>query len=186
MKSETVYTHPSPNLRKIEQAILVVLLILMGASAIALVVLAFVLGAPLFAIMALMLILLCAPVLMRIINTPPVRVRDDGLVLELVIGGERFIAWEAIHEWRDYPLLPTAEQESGRRLLVGRAKYTAPKGIMLVIPSLPLPYRIGGYLTRTGGLPIVTFTNRTHTDYDLLVATIAQHRPIVMNEGSHP
>jgi hypothetical protein len=167
----TEHHYPNAIEGRIRQIGAIALIIIMLLAALALVILAGVIGAPLFAIMALLILLLIAPVLLLLVNTPPVQIAPDGLRL-LTLTGEKFIAWEAVVSVRRYPLLPAPEQESMRRLLVGRQKYVPAKGIMLLIPELPLLYRIAGVLAGAQGVPIVTFTNRTHTDYDVLVQRV--------------
>jgi hypothetical protein len=48
---------------------------------------------------------------------------------------------------------------------------------MLVIPSLPAPYRIAGFLAGEGAKPVIALTTRTHSDYDALVEAIQIRTP---------
>jgi hypothetical protein len=166
------YAHPNPFQYQLEQwgALLLALLIIFAA--VGLVVLAFLIPAPLFGIMALLLIALLAPVLMLLLLTPPVQIEADGLRIKPRFGGERFIAWGDIERLENYPLLPSANQEVLRQAFVGRKQYRAAEGIMLIVPSLPAPYRIAGFFAGQKGVPILAFTNRSHSDYYALKEAI--------------
>lgn len=167
----TTHLHPNPIQGRIRLMGSIALIIVMVLASLGLLLLAFTLGAPLFAIMALLVLLLIAPVVMLLVNTPPLIISPEGLRLQ-TLRGERLIPWQAVVRVRRYPLLPTPEQESGRRLLVGRNRYVPAQGIMLTIPQLPFAYRIAGLLAGENGAPVVVFSNRTHTDYDVLVERI--------------
>jgi hypothetical protein len=71
-----------------------------------------------------------------------------------------------------YPLLPSADAETTRRLTVGRIKYRPAAGIMLVIPGLPPQYRIAGFFAGERAAPIIALTNRAHADYERLVEAV--------------
>ena len=118
------------------------------------------------------MLFLTAPVLTSLLTSPPVQVEEAGLRLMPLFGGERFIAWEAIQDLKAYPLLPNANQEVLRQWMVGRKQYRAAEGIMLLVPSLPAPYRIEGFLAGANGLPIIAFSNRSHADYYELKARL--------------
>lgn len=177
----TRHIYPNALQGRIRQVGTIALIVVMLLTALALVLLAVLIGAPLFVIMALLILLLTAPLIMLLVNTHTVTISPEGLRLTAFYG-DRLIAWDTVQRIRCYPLLPTPEQESGRRLLVGRSRYTAAKGIMLVVPGLPLAYRIAGLLAGEGGAPVVVFSNRTHSEYDLLVRRVchfAGHAEIV-------
>jgi membrane protein implicated in regulation of membrane protease activity len=167
----TYHTYPNAIQGRIRQAATIALIVVMLLAALALVLLAALIGAPLFVIMALLLALLTTPLLMRLAHTSVAAISPEGLRVTTLYG-ERLIVWEDVRRIRRYPLLPSPEQETGRRLLVGRARYSAAKGIMLTVPSLPLPFRIAGLLAGEGGAPVVVFSNRTHSDYDALVRRV--------------
>ena len=76
---------------------------------------------------------------------------------------------------KDYPLLPPKDVEAARRALVGRQRYRAAEGKMLIIPSLPLPYRFTGLFAGEGFIGVIALTNRTHTDYDTLIKQVKKY-----------
>lgn len=168
----TKHNYPNQTLYKMQQIGLGILFASAVFGAIALAVFAFLLGFPLFVIMALLVLGLSGYVLMGIVNTPPIIIRDDGITLQAMFDKDRHIAWDEIDTIAPYPLLPQANQEILKQYLVGRNKYQSADGIMLLIPSLPFPYRIAGALAGEKGVPMIAFTNRTHTDYETLVARI--------------
>ena len=168
MGKQTTHTHPNSTLYKLQQGILMTLIVLAVFGAVMFVVIALVLPAPLFIVMGLLVLLLSVPLFMGLLNTPPVVISDSGLTLQGFMGREIQIAWDDIHSVNDYPLLPQANQEILKQYLVGRKKYRAAEGIMLIIPSLPVLYRFAGFLAGEGGQPIIAFTNRKHTDYAIL------------------
>ena len=90
-------------------------------------------------------------------------------------GKAQHIAWEDIAAMQIYPLLPQTDQEVERRLLQGRKKYRAAEGHMLLVPRLPLRYRMAGLFVGVGGKPIVAFTNRAHSDYETLLQRVQGH-----------
>lgn len=111
--------------------------------------------------------------------TPPVTLTDEGVRLRpMVLWREKFIAWGDIEAAKPYPLIPSPETEIVRKALVGRRKYAAADGIMLVSSALPLPYRIVGFFAGQGTKGVVAFTNRTHANYETLVKFVAKRKPI--------
>lgn len=178
MGKQTSHTHPNVSLYKMQQIGLTILLITAVFAAFMLIVMAIMLSAPLFVIMSIILLMLSSPLLMALVNTPPVTVSDEGILLERFIGGKHLIVWDDIERIEPYPLLPQANQEILKQYLIGRNKYRAAEGIMLIVPSLSLPYRIAGLLAETGKMPIIALTNRTHSDYETL-----KHR--IMNNAHH-
>ncbi|HEX2619282.1 MAG TPA: hypothetical protein VHL11_04015 [Phototrophicaceae bacterium] len=129
-------------------------------------------GAPLFFITAILTLLLVLPLLMQTTATPPVTVTNDGITLHPALWRERLITWDAIQSVKPYPLLPPADAEVMRKVMVGRKTYQPARGIMLVVPSLPWIYRAPGFFTGEGLTPVIALTNRTHTHYDDLVQEI--------------
>ncbi|GAB5491134.1 MAG: hypothetical protein Phog2KO_13490 [Phototrophicaceae bacterium] len=168
MGKQTTHTHPNSTIYKLQQGILSILIALAGFGAVMFVVIAVVLPAPLFIVMGILVLLLSVPLFMGLLNTPPVIISDEGLLIQGFMGRETQIAWHEIEGVSDYPLLPQANQEILKQYLVGRKKYRAAEGIMLIIPSLPVLYRFAGFLAGEGGQPIIAFTNRKHTDYAIL------------------
>jgi len=131
-------------------------------------------------------LLLLAPVLWMLVGTPPVTLGDEGLTLHEFTGKARRVPWDAVESVQMYPLLPTEQHEVLRRLLLGRKQYRPAEGIMLVVPALPWPYRIGGFFAGHGSRPIVALTSRTHQHYPELVRAIAQTIPDVHLNHEEP
>ncbi|MFZ4827651.1 MAG: hypothetical protein ACOYLB_09850 [Phototrophicaceae bacterium] len=133
-------------------------------------------------ITALTTLLLAPTVLLLTLATPPVQITPEGITLLPRVWQPQTIAWEQVSAFQVYPLLPQADQEVNRRHLVGRKNYRPAEGVMLIVPSLPLPYRILGFFVGSGDKGAVAFTNRTHTDYDglhqLLVAHLGEPTPL--------
>lgn len=181
MSKSTTYTHPQPTLDRITQY---------GAAALCLVMLLSVpgqlfltqLGAPLFVVTALITLLLVPPVLMVTAATPPITIETDGVWIEPLIWGRRFIPWDAVITVKDYPLLPTPNAEANRRAFVGRRNYQPAEGIMLVVPGLPPQYRVAAFFAGEGGRGIIALTNRTHTDYPKLKKQIVRYAGEVISD----
>lgn len=109
--------------------------------------------------------------------TPPVTLTPDGIAIRPYVWRKRFVKWEGVELAKPYPLLPGAETEVFRRAMVGRKKYRAAEGWMLIIPELPLPYRVAGFFAGVNGKPVIAFTNRSHQDYDTLVKQVLARCP---------
>ncbi len=134
-------------------------------------------NAPLFYITAVLSLLLILPLLLYSAATPPATLTRTGLTLHPIIWPEQSFTWEQVTAIKPYPLLPPAETEPMRKVTVGRKKYQPAAGLMLVVPSLPLPYRAVGFFTGEGTQPVVAFTNRTHRQYDQLARALIQNLP---------
>ncbi|MEL6268626.1 MAG: hypothetical protein AAFV33_25155 [Chloroflexota bacterium] len=134
-------------------------------------------GAPggLFVLSALVTAALIPPVLMLTASTPGITIEKDGVWIEPVIWKRRFVLWEDVTAVKEYPLLPGADGETQRRAFVGKQNYAAPEGIMLVVPGLPLQYRITAFFAGEPGKGIVALTNRTHTEYPKLKKKIVHY-----------
>jgi hypothetical protein len=173
----TTHVHPKPNQDRLIQYGAVVLAGIMLLCVPLLMVLTLT-GAPggLFILAGIVLFLLTPPVLMLTALSPPVTLSDDGLQVSPRIWRERFIPWDDVVAVKTYPLLPNESQEVNRRNFVGRRNYTPADGFMLVIPGLPLPYRIAAFFSGEGGKGIVLLSNRTHTDYDHLKKQIIRRK----------
>jgi hypothetical protein len=121
-----------------------------------------------------------------------VTVSNEGLTLHPVVWKDRFVRWDEIASIAVYPLLPAADTEVTRRYAVGKRRYRPAQGIMLVIPSLPPPYRIAGFFAGTGAKPIIALTNRAHVDYDHLLEIVLQmtdpalHDPDLYDSADQP
>jgi len=175
MKKEQLYTHPKPNLYRLEQYSSATLALMMIIAVALLILVAVLISAPLFFIMALLVTLLLAPVLMRFVVTPPVSISDEGLRIQPLLLPEQRITWENVQKVAPFPLLPTAHTEVTRRAAVGRKKYQEATGTMLVIQGLPLIYRIAGFFAGEKSAPIIAVTNRTHIDYEQLIERIEHY-----------
>ncbi|NDJ61360.1 MAG: hypothetical protein GYB67_09555 [Chloroflexi bacterium] len=178
MSGDPVLTaaHPRPRwyqLTQIAAVALIVLLILAALAQIALVLL----GSPLLlaVVAAVIALALTAPLLMQTTISPPVTVSADGLTLRPLIWRQQAISWAAVESLKPYPLLTPASAEVVRRGLSGRSNYRPAEGMMLVIPALPLPYRVAGLLAGEGFTAVIALTNRTHTDYPALIAAVIDH-----------
>lgn len=179
----TIHLHPKPTLNRAIQYGAVGVLIIMGIS-VPLQILLALTGLPggLLIFSAGATLFLAAPVLLLTVATPAVSVADDGITLHPVIWRTLFIPWEAVRVLKDYPLLPPAETEVSRRAFVGRKKYQAAEGVMLVIPSLPIQYRVTGFFVGERLTPVIALTNRTHSEYEKLVKRV---RVYVEDETTH-
>ncbi len=168
-----LFAHPNPtsdSLRQIGGAALAALMALAGAAA-----LLFGLGDARLRLMipvALAVWALVAPVVMLAFASPAVEVTEGALVVHSRVSGRRAVPWAAISAIKDDPLLPTENGEAVRRIMVGRRKYQTPRGRLLVIPALPLPYRFLGLFAGEGLTGALAITNRTHRDYDRAMAEI--------------
>ena len=168
------HVHPNPATDRIAQYGGIALAVVMVAAALGQIVLATV-GLPLFLLSGLVTLGLIAPVMMLTSATPAVRVSAEGITIQPRVWRERFVGWEDVRAIKDYPLLPSKDAESGRRAMVGRKRYRPAEGKMLVIPSLPLPYRFTGFFAGEGFTGVIGLTNRTHTDYDALIKQVNKY-----------
>ncbi len=168
------YGHPHPFTDRIAQyggmaLVIVMLLGVVGQIALGLV------GLPLFLLSGLVTLGLIAPVIMLTSATPAVSVSAEGITILPLVWRGRLVRWSEVRAVKDYPLLPPKDVEVGRRTMVGRQKYRPAEGKMLVIPSLPLPYRITGLFAGEGFTGVIGLTNRTHTDYDKLIKQVSKY-----------
>ncbi len=120
-------------------------------------------------------LLLIAPVLMLTSATPAVSIAADGIMIQPRVWRERFVAWADVRAVKDYPLLPPRDAEVTRRAMVGKKRYRAAEGKMLIIPSLPLQYRFTGLFAGEGFTGVIALTNRSHTNYDALIKQVEKH-----------
>jgi hypothetical protein len=169
------YAHPRPLLDLITQGTAIVFL----ATAIALLVVQLVLivqgVSPLlvFAV-STTLLLLTAPALWLLFATPAISLEEDGITLRPRFWSPLHKRWDEVRAVKPYPLLPEKDAEKVRAALVGRAKFRAAEGIMLVMPSLPIYYRFQGFFVHEGFRGVVAVTNRTHEDYPALVGALRE------------
>ena len=170
---QSAHPHPKPRLDRLTQYSATALLIIMALT-VPLQILLALLGIPafLFLLTAIFTALLTPFVLLLTTATPAVEVSDEGVTIMPVIWRRRFVPWSGVTAVKEYPLLPGAEAESGRKLMTGRNRYAAAQGLMLAIPALPAQYRITGFLAGEGFTPVIAVTNRTHVRYDVLVDKI--------------
>lgn len=145
---------------------------LMIAAGLAQIVIALLNSLPLFGMTAIVTVLLSAPIWMRSAITPEGAIDGDGITLRSPVWGERRLAWDDVQALKPFPLLPTRDQEVGRRAFVGRAKYQQAAGVMLIVPGLPFAYRFAGWFAGERGVPVFALTNRAHSGYDRLVTRV--------------
>lgn len=171
----TTHKHPQFQLNRLIQygaLIIVVILIIMAPLQVMLTLA----GAPggLFICSAFVTLLLALPLLMLTAITPSISTSPEGITIDPAIWKSHQIAWDDIQAVKVFPLLPQADAEITRKIFVGRKKYNPAEGIMLVIPALPMQYRIAGFFAGAGSQPIIAITNRAHNDYDQLFTTILE------------
>ncbi len=171
----STHVHPHPLTDRVAQYGGIALIVVMIAAALGQIALALA-GLPLFFLSALITLGLTAPVMMLTSATPAVTVSADGITIQPRVWRERFVRWNEIRAIKDYPLLPTRDVESGRRMMVGKQRYRPAEGKMLVIPSLPLPYRFTGLFAGEGFVGVIALTNRTHTEYEALIRQVEKYR----------
>ncbi len=169
----SIHTHPKPFMNRVAHYGAAALLVVMVVAAVAQIALAVVdERARLLFLGGVFTLLLALPVLMLTTLTPALTVQPEGLTITPIVWKPIWVGWDAVKAVKDYPLLPPPDTESGRKLLAGAKRYRKAEGKMLVIPSLPTPYRIGGLFCGEGLTPVIAFTSRSHTDYDKLLKKI--------------
>ncbi len=166
--------HPHPLADSIAQYVGIALAVVMVAAGIGQIGLA-AFGLPLFLLSGVITLLLIAPVLLLTSATPAVSIAADGITIQPRIWRERFVAWADVRAVKDYPLLPPKDAEVTRRAMVGKKRYRAAEGKMLIIPSLPLQYRFTGLFAGEGFTGVIALTNRSHTNYDALIKQVEKH-----------
>lgn len=174
------FEHPSPRFDALVQIIL-----MLTTAALLLVILAeipLVLfeGFPLlFAVLIIVTCLGLIPfTLVPLVAAPDVEVSTEGVTVHPRFWREQFVPWSDIAAVKVYPLMPSEGSEVTRKLLVGRRKYRPMDGIMLVIPSLPLIFRIQGLLVGEGFTGVIAITNRSHAGYERLVKLMPKVEPL--------
>lgn len=180
-----IFQHPQPRLNQIVQWSAFVVWWVMVISVPLQVLLAVLVSyGGLLALTALITLLLAPTVLLLTTATPAAQISQEGITLLPIIGKQQSIDWAQVSQFQVYPLLPQADQEVNRRHLIGHKHYRPAEGVMLVIPTLPIQYRIMGFFAGSGGKGAIAFTNRTHTDYDRLRAILVAHlgEPIPLAE----
>jgi len=170
----STHIHPHPTTDRLAQYGGIVLAVVMVAGALGQIALA-TLGLPLFLLSGIVTLLLIAPVVLLTSATPAVSVNAQGITVQPRVWRERFVRWDEIQAIKDYPLLPPKDVESGRRMMVGKKRYRPAEGKMLIIPSLPLPYRFTGLFAGEGFRGVIGLTNRTHTDYERLIEQVEKY-----------
>jgi len=167
-KSQT-FDHPNPLADRTTQYLGLGVSVLLGGL-IAVQIPALLLGFPLLIVILIVVtcVLMLPVSLMWTAATPGVSVSDEGITLHPLIWRDQFVAWGAITQAKPYPLLPSPDTEITRKALVGRRKFKAAEGVMLVIPSLGLPYQCHGLFAGEGFHGAIGLTNRTHRDYERL------------------
>ncbi|PJF33824.1 MAG: hypothetical protein CUN57_01140, partial [Phototrophicales bacterium] len=165
--NQTKFTHPNPRLYRLTQWLMfVVLCVVIVTVPLQLLIAVMYPKAVLFYLLALITLGLSAPLILYLTVTPTVSIHETGLTVHPFIGKSHLIDWEDVQAVKDYPLLPRQNHEVNKRLVVGRKRYKQAEGIMLIVPCLPMVYRVGGFFAGERGRKIIALTNRTHTDYD--------------------
>ena len=167
---KSVHLHPNPLLDRFTQYGAVGLILVMLVATPLQIALGL-LGLPggLLVFTGIATLLLTPPVLILTAATPQVTVSSEGITIQPLIWKERFVPWREVQAIKDYPLLPPSGSEVGRKALAGRRRYRPAQGKMLVIPGLPVQYRVTGYFAGEGFTGVIALTNRTHRDYDKLI-----------------
>jgi len=171
----STHVHPHPTTDRLAQYGGIVLAVVMVTAALGQIALAATIGLPLFLLSGIVTLLLIAPVMLLTSATPAVQVSEDGITIQPRVWRERFVRWEEVRAVKEYPLIPPKDVESGRRLMEGKRRYRAAEGKMLIIPSLPLPYRFTGLFAGEGFVGVIGLTNRTHSDYERLIAQVEKY-----------
>ncbi|MEQ8677732.1 MAG: hypothetical protein RLP44_04020 [Aggregatilineales bacterium] len=171
MKPQT-FNHPKPTLSRIIQYGALAAAGILLIAALLQILIALTDSPDGFILIAFVTALLALPLLMLTAVAPAVTVNDAGLTIHTPIWKDRHIAWSEISAVKVYPLLPAEDAEVTRKFTVGQIKYRTAQGIMLVIPALPVQYRIAGFLAGERAKPIIALTNRAHADYETLVKLI--------------
>lgn len=167
------FDHPKPRQHRLTQYVLGGAMIVIAIAAPLQVVLALLISnAALFYLTALLTLLLSLPLILQTAATPALTLTDSALTLHPVIWPKQVIPWEAITAIKAYPLLPPEDAEAVRRAMIGKRKYAPAKGIMLIVPDLPVYYRVTGWFAGEGWTSVIAITNRTHQHYDRLAAQI--------------
>jgi hypothetical protein len=164
--------HPTPRRYRWEQRLLMGLLVGVVLGSVGQLVLALLFRSLLFGLGAVTLLAFAPFIVMALSVAPPLCLSADGLTLRPHWWRERVVAWADVVAMEPYPLLPRADQETGRRALQGRKRYRPAEGWMLKVRGLPWQYRMAGFFAGAGGHPIIAITNRTHTHYDALVRQV--------------
>jgi hypothetical protein len=177
------FDHPSP---RFDAAVQVLCLISAAALAFFMVVqIPLILFAGFPVLIAALIIITCAGLLpfflLPTISAPEVSISGDGIDVRPRFWRGQSILWSDVRAVKKYPLTPSEGSEVTRKLLVGRRKYRPMEGIMLVIPSLPLLYKMHGLLAGEHYTGLIALTNRTHADYEQLVARIPI--PVTVESG---
>jgi hypothetical protein len=174
----STHVHPHPSTDRLAQYGGIVLTVVMIIGALGQIALA-TLGFPLFLLSGIVTLFLIAPVMLLIGSTPAVSVSPQGITIQPRVWRERFVRWDEVRAVKDYPLLPPKDVESGRRAIVGKRKYRAAEGKMLIIPSLPLQYRFTGLFAGEGFVGVIGLTNRSHTDYERLIEQVTKYTSVL-------
>lgn len=176
LMTNTHYTHPNPKIYRLTQWIIfLALIVILLTIPLQLLIATLYPQAMLFYVSAVMTLLLTAPLLLHLTVTPTVSVTEQGLTIYPFLGKSHRFDWGDIQAVKSYPLLPRQNHEVNKRLLIGRKRYQQAEGKMLLIPDLPIVYRVGGFFAGEHGRKIIALTNRTHTDYEQLIKQIMKH-----------
>lgn len=165
----------NPRLYQVSQLALAITSVVLLVSAPLQVILALnIAGAGMFIMTGILSLALMLPLILMSSATPPVTISREGLTVQPFLGKAVFVPWSAVKEIKPYSLMPPEDSETVRRAMVGRKKYRAASGVMLVCAGLPWQYRVVGAFAGEGFMPVVAVTNRDHADYDQFVYLLGE------------
>jgi hypothetical protein len=170
-----IFDHPNPRLHTLQERGAAVLAAVMLIAALLSLLIAF--NEPRLILMvgvSIVLVLLATPVLMVTAASPALEVTDEALVLHSRVWPRRAVPWSRIRAITPHPLLPPPDSETLRRAAVGRTNYQPARGVLIIVPSLPLPYRFSGLFAGQGFTGALALTSRTHARYDAALSEIEQ------------
>lgn len=151
-----------------------ILSLVMGIAALLQVLIALTNNAPLLFGTAIFTALLALPVLQNTARSPQVTLENDELTVKTTLWGTQKVPVAAIRAIKDDPSLPPAGAEIYRKKAVGKARYRAVEGKILVANGLPLPFRLVGFFAGEGLNAVIALNTRSAPDYDRLMPQIEQ------------
>lgn len=168
-----VFSHPNPRTDALRQYGGALLAAVMAVAGLASIVIALSDGRLLLMLgVGVTCWLLIAPIIMLSAASPAVEITADALIVRSRVWGRHAVPWAAIQAIMDHPLLPPEDGEKLRRVAVGRSRYQPERGKLIVMPSLPLPFRFLGKFAGVGLTGAIAVTSRAHRDYAALIAEI--------------
>jgi hypothetical protein len=163
------HPHPHPVLRRITRGLVAAEIVADIAGVIGLLLLGVVYGLPLMPVIALFLAGMLIPLLQLAIMHPAITVYENGLWLQPMLTGGRWIPWEAVVVVADHTLIRRGTTKDRQREHFGQ--------LIIVDDGLPRVYAVigglAGYGWRTRAFGIST---HSHTDYKTLLNAIQKHK----------